>query len=299
MTNTKTVKVLVVDDSQAMTTIVRRGLQNMGVENLEVKTTYNGRSALELIKEWDPFLVVSDYHMPEMTGLELMQEMNRQMLDINIGFVTTENAENKISELIDSGAKFVVKKPFDFETLQHAVLPLLQGTLEGEEAVSDSQTSAGDTGRIAIPSAKSFHTILNRLSSSEALVEASDKHAFNQIQYPCLLGLYEDVDRGRVQAITLMDLPAAAIIGTTTQGLAVETGPLSKPQLQGCENFLSILGTSMYDNKHKQPLTLRSTSVIHEESQVITKLLGAETERTYLEVGAVGQSSGKVAIITT
>jgi len=299
MTKTKAIKVLVVDDSQAMTTIVKRSLQNMGVENLEIKTTFNGQAALELIKEWDPFLVVSDYHMPEMTGLELMQEMNRQMLDINIGFVTTENAENKIDELIKSGAKFVVKKPFDFETLQQVILPLLQGTLEGEKAISDSQTSAGDTGRIAIPSAKSFYTIISRLSSSEVLVEATDRNEFKSIQYPCLLGLYEDVDRGRVQSIILMDVSAAAIIGATTQGLKIEPGPLSKPQLQGCENFLSILGTLMYDNKHKQPLTLRSTSVIHEESEVITKLLNAETERTYLEVAAIGQGSGKAAIITT
>ena len=73
MTGEKMIKVLVVDDSKAMQTILRRGLNDLGYSNLDIKSCNDGAEALEIVRTWDPDLVLSDWHMPNMNGLQLIQ----------------------------------------------------------------------------------------------------------------------------------------------------------------------------------------------------------------------------------
>ena len=116
-------KFLIVDDSQAMQTIVRRQLEKAGYHGVEFKTAYDGEEALEVIRNWEPDLVISDWHMPQMTGLELLQEIQTQMLNINVGLVTTETSSAKVTEALEAGALFVVHKPFETDCPSFAPFP--------------------------------------------------------------------------------------------------------------------------------------------------------------------------------
>lgn len=69
----ESVRFLIVDDSKAMQTIVRRTLVAAGYTDHEFQYAYNGQEALEIITEWKPDIVLSDWHMPEMTGIELLK----------------------------------------------------------------------------------------------------------------------------------------------------------------------------------------------------------------------------------
>jgi CheY-like chemotaxis protein len=117
-------KILIVDDSKSMQHIVKRGLEKLGYDDLEIVLASNGTDALKLAKEWQPKLILSDWHMPGMTGLELVHELSMAMLDIDIGFVTTESSPKRLKEATDAGALFIISKPFDVETLHSAVVPV-------------------------------------------------------------------------------------------------------------------------------------------------------------------------------
>jgi len=82
--------VMIVDDSKAMRLIVRRTLRQAGYDDLQIVEATNGKEALEMILAAEPALVLSDWNMPEMTGIELLNELRRRESKVRFGFITTE-----------------------------------------------------------------------------------------------------------------------------------------------------------------------------------------------------------------
>ena len=66
-------KILIVDDSKAMQQIVKRGLEKLGYDDLEIVLASSGIAELKLAKERKQTLILSDWLMLEMRGLELIQ----------------------------------------------------------------------------------------------------------------------------------------------------------------------------------------------------------------------------------
>ncbi len=107
-------KILVVDDSKAMRMIVKRNLgQVPGFENVETIEAASGSEALGLIHAGaNPDLIVSDWNMPEMTGIELLMALKAEGSTIPFGFVTSETQPEMRAQGIANGAKFLLAKPF-------------------------------------------------------------------------------------------------------------------------------------------------------------------------------------------
>jgi two-component system chemotaxis response regulator CheY len=117
-------KALVVDDSQAIRMLVGKMLEPMQMEIFEAE---NGRIALELLDGGlDPELVVVDWNMPEVTGIEFIQAARRAPynLEARIVMATTENEHPRIVEALNAGADEYVMKPFTEEAF-HAKLKLV------------------------------------------------------------------------------------------------------------------------------------------------------------------------------
>lgn len=114
-------KVLLVDDSKAMRLIVGRTLKQAGLPDLTIQEAASGAEALEKIASGQPDFVLSDWNMPEMTGIELLREVRKQGLTVKFGFVTSESSPETHAMAMEAGALFVVTKPFTPETLQSAL----------------------------------------------------------------------------------------------------------------------------------------------------------------------------------
>jgi CheY-like chemotaxis protein len=56
-------KFLIVDDSRAVQTIIKRILENTGYREIELRTALNGDEALAILEGWQPDLVLTDWHM--------------------------------------------------------------------------------------------------------------------------------------------------------------------------------------------------------------------------------------------
>ncbi len=120
-------KVLVVDDSQAMRNIIKSGLKKMGVFD-EIVEAENGKVALEKLKEQGPFdLVLLDWYMPEMEGYDCLVKIreNANWNDVKVMMVTTENQQENIIRAVMAGANEYLMKPFTPEMLQEKISMLL------------------------------------------------------------------------------------------------------------------------------------------------------------------------------
>ena len=115
-------KVLVVDDSKAMRMIVSRTLKATRTYGAaEISEATNGREALEVILADEPDLVVSDWNMPEMTGIELLQALGERGIRVKFGFVTSESTPEMYERAMAGGALFLVSKPFTPESFELAL----------------------------------------------------------------------------------------------------------------------------------------------------------------------------------
>lgn len=105
-------KILVVDDSRAMRLIIVRQLRQAGLEDAEFLEAGDGVEALRMLDKSVVDLVLSDWNMPEMNGLELLRELRGAGSDVVFGFVTSEGTPDMIKLARESGASFLISKPF-------------------------------------------------------------------------------------------------------------------------------------------------------------------------------------------
>jgi two-component system chemotaxis response regulator CheY len=117
-------KAIVVDDSRAMRTILRRALSQAGFEVIEAG---DGREALTQLAASGPVdLALVDWNMPVMTGYELICEVRsrRELDSMSIMMVTTETEIEQVQRALAAGANEYVMKPFNADTLREKLLLL-------------------------------------------------------------------------------------------------------------------------------------------------------------------------------
>jgi two-component system chemotaxis response regulator CheY len=119
--------VLVVDDSAMMRKVVLRTLKMAGMEFDTVLEAGDGLEALAVLKENKVQLIMCDINMPNMTGLELLEDLKRTGLaqGAPIVMVTTEASEPQVRQAIIAGARGYIRKPFTVDHIRNSVRPLL------------------------------------------------------------------------------------------------------------------------------------------------------------------------------
>jgi len=112
-------KALVVDDSRTIRTILKRILLELGYEVCEAA---DGKQALAVIDSEGTAvsLVLTDWNMPEMDGLELLKRLrqNRELSLLKIIMVTTETELDRMVSALEAGANEYVMKPFTKDILK-------------------------------------------------------------------------------------------------------------------------------------------------------------------------------------
>jgi two-component system KDP operon response regulator KdpE len=123
-------RILVVDDEQEITLVLRSGLAKHGYD---VRVAGEGEAALELFRAWPPDLVVTDLSMPNMNGLKLCQQL-RTISAVPIIVLSVKGDEATKIEALDAGADDYVTKPFGMGELLARVRAALRRSPEtGEE----------------------------------------------------------------------------------------------------------------------------------------------------------------------
>jgi two-component system, chemotaxis family, chemotaxis protein CheY len=119
--------ILLVDDSKTMRMIVQRAIRQAGFRSAAVGEAENGMQALEKISSDKPRIVISDWNMPGMLGIDLLKQLRAANNKVPFGFVTSEASAEIKKEAMDSGASFLITKPFTAEDFQDVLSPVLGG----------------------------------------------------------------------------------------------------------------------------------------------------------------------------
>lgn len=109
---------LVVDDSKVIRKVARHILESL---NISVSEASDGREALTHCQATAPDVVLLDWNMPVMSGMEFLQQLKitpGSETRPKVIFCTTENGLGHIKAALDAGADEYVMKPFDRDTLE-------------------------------------------------------------------------------------------------------------------------------------------------------------------------------------
>lgn len=109
-------KALVADDSGTMRKIIIRALNAAGIE--DIVEAADGGKAVELFQPGSFDLVLTDWNMPEKSGLTVVKEIRAQDPDVRIIMVTTEAERSRVVQAIQEGASDYLIKPFTSEALR-------------------------------------------------------------------------------------------------------------------------------------------------------------------------------------
>jgi two-component system KDP operon response regulator KdpE len=106
-------RILVVDDESQITRVLRTSLSSHGYD---IRVANDGETALEIMKDWTPDLVITDLSMPNLDGLELCRRL-RPSTQIPIIVLSVRGEEKTKVQALDAGADDYVTKPFGIEEL--------------------------------------------------------------------------------------------------------------------------------------------------------------------------------------
>jgi len=114
----KSMNVLIVDDYKTMLRIIRNLLKQLGFDNVDEAA--DGATALARLREKEFGLVISDWNMEPMTGLQLLKEIrgDAKLAHIPFVMVTAESKTENVIAAKEAGVTNYIVKPFNAETLK-------------------------------------------------------------------------------------------------------------------------------------------------------------------------------------
>jgi len=135
-------RILVVDDEPQITRVLRTSLSSQGYD---IRVANDGETALEIMKDWSPDLVITDLSMPNMDGLELCRRL-RPSTQVPIIVLSVRGEERTKVQALDVGADDYVTKPFGIEEL----LARVRANLRRAPASDGEQVSRIEIGDFRI-----------------------------------------------------------------------------------------------------------------------------------------------------
>ena len=138
MIDLENMSILVVDDMKSMRLTIRKMLRNLNIGKM-LRFADNGKAGLEILRATPCDMAIIDWNMPVMNGLEFVKRLKADETTkvIPVVVVSTEGAQVKIKEFMDSGASGYITKPFSAESIRDLMVNLL-GEVEYDEDIDDA-----------------------------------------------------------------------------------------------------------------------------------------------------------------
>ncbi|MFT8895946.1 MAG: response regulator [Acetobacter sp.] len=128
MPDAASIHVVIVDDQTSIRAILRNSLAQLGIINVSERK--NGKDALEYLSQNSVNLIISDFNMPEMNGLELLKAVraNPRMAKTAFIILTGEASKELVQEAVKAGVNNFLAKPYTVGKLK-AVMEAVFGTI--------------------------------------------------------------------------------------------------------------------------------------------------------------------------
>ncbi|MBF0242203.1 MAG: response regulator [Desulfamplus sp.] len=131
-----TFSILLVDDSMPMRSVIKKAFKAAGYSASTFHEAASGLEALEKLSDNWIDIVITDFTMPKMNGLEMLQKMKHNDLfkHIPVVVVTTEGSKEKIDQFMNSGAAGYIKKPFTPEQIRDMITNILGESHDNDQS---------------------------------------------------------------------------------------------------------------------------------------------------------------------
>jgi CheY-like chemotaxis protein len=322
---------LIVDDSRAIQAIIKRSISAAGYESASVQSASNGQAALEALERMTPDLLITDWHMPGMSGLELIQVVKQTRGDqIQMGLVTTEVSPDMLRQARDSGAAFILQKPFNdaelLESIRRIVGPPRQGNpatppapaparpqaaavatdQEADELASAIQAAGGNEAAALADNDTMLAHLVRSLGEMVRqvpfrLVE-SNLPAIDKLSNKVLLCLYAS-DQRPGHALGLMDAQAVCMLGAASNGLTPAVAkPLvlmadpARPTVDQAIAFMRQAITAMHPDSLSKPALSAGNMVPRSMGKLSSALEKNQCVRAY-KLTIPGYGEGRIAFV--
>ncbi len=125
MIHDKMIKILIVDDFATMRKVIRNLLKQIGYEN--IVEAENGQIALSTLQSQKIDFIISDWNMPNMTGLELLKAVraDEDLKKTPFLMVTAEALKENVVEAVKAGVNNYIVKPFTAEVLEEKIKKII------------------------------------------------------------------------------------------------------------------------------------------------------------------------------
>lgn len=240
-------KVLVVDDSRVMRRIIGRTLRQVGLDDLHVVEANDGHEGFRQVTAECPDLVLSDWGLPELSGLDLLHAMRASGDRTPFGFVTVEGSDAVRAAATAAGAQFLLTKPFTAEALREALSP---NQCPGADPMSEPPPRRRGAVPTVIPGVQGLRDTLAGLLGRAVAVTTEAAAPPVGGDSGSLVALYVD-DQLRSAAVIVVDLALSARVGAAI-GLvpaaaadsAIADGALPQDLRDNAHEVLDVLGNT-------------------------------------------------------
>jgi CheY-like chemotaxis protein len=297
-------RILIVDDSRAIQAIIRRALECEELGELDFQTANDGAEALDKVETFKPDLVLSDWHMPGVSGIELLQALRQTGHNkLAVGFVTTDRASECQAQARNNGALFVLNKPFDNQALRNAVAMGLGRSALGHStsAAQEAVANQASKSQAAAP-LKPQHPAIESLAQAQQalfahlgmrgfdLVRGDSQEPFIQ-KGPQLIALYGSAGRKGVYAVGLLDFPACWILGGLAAGCSPqemqstrEAGKPSAKQVEQASRFMRAMAPLLKKRSPSDEPMLNTARLSSQALERLASLTESNAGRTDLHL---------------
>lgn len=301
-TTPKVFRFLIVDDSRAIQAIIRRVVEACGYPAVDIRVAINGEAALDALTSFAPDLVITDWHMPKMSGLELLQAL-RQLGQghLKVGLVTTETSPTMLEEARRNGAVFVINKPFKDTDLIAQVRHVVPVDASAAAPVPTPEEETAATSLMVTQECKDLiQSMMNgipfRLLEEAPLVS----HALTSQN---LIGLYGGRSKP-VTAIAVFDTNAVCILGGGSSRQppaavrqAMQQGLATESMVKHTSQFMQSAGALLRLQAEKEPVPLSRTSIVPQSFQKLNELLIKNGGRADFRISVPGYGDGRFSFL--
>ncbi len=292
--STSTAKFLIVDDSRAIQSIIKRVIESCNYPKLEIQSASDAEAAMDILDKFKPDLIITDWHMHKISGLEFCQHVSQTYGGrIPIGFVTTESSLEKIELAYQSGAKFVINKPFQDVDLRAQLTRFvpLNGSANAVDSVPDELRGT-------------MTTLETMLKGQPFNFEPCPPLALSDFSENNFIGLFgENGKTPPVNALAIMDMGAVGMlwgINNDQQSMilsVVKNGTATNDQLNEARKFMDDFGAGMSIGYKNGPLKLARSSIVNRQFPRLEMSLTSNEGRTDYKLTVPGIGVGYVTYI--
>lgn len=295
-------KVLIVDDSLATREIIKRALINYEYRKLYIRCVESVEKARAELVDWHPHIVLTDWYMPEQTGLVLLEEIRLLRPELPVGIISTIDEKEKIIQARTAGCNFFLSKPFTDEQLHTQLQPIIEKLEKNELEVEQSVPLKEG---LPLPKTEQLEKLMQKNISECLTLNPIRAQYFDESKVPSVMVIYAERGNQKIRVVAVLDIYAVCVLASSCMDIekeealkAIHKNDVHPEILAACKQALENTAYAFLDNHSRMSLFVRSCKIISQPHPRLEQFFSYPLDsRIDLSCEREGMAQGKMLIV--